>query len=73
MNDTTRLRKPAADFASHRSIHHGQVVPSKFIEAAKRVQRANRKLADFERGFISKEGIKDREWYYQFNVLLRRI
>jgi len=35
----------------------------RFIKAAKRVARANQKLISFERGFISKEGIKDREWY----------
>lgn len=34
-----------------------------FIKAAKRVQRANAKLVAFEKGFISEEGIKDREWY----------
>jgi hypothetical protein len=40
----------------------------KFIKAAKRVQRANKKLAKFEQGFISKEGIKDREWYKHLGV-----
>ncbi|KAI0750987.1 Zn-dependent exopeptidase [Daedaleopsis nitida] len=40
----------------------------KFIEAAKRVQRANAKLVAFERGFISEEGIKDREWYKHLAV-----
>ena len=34
-----------------------------FIKVAKRVQRANAKLVAFEKGFISEEGIKDREWY----------
>ncbi|TFK55577.1 Zn-dependent exopeptidase [Heliocybe sulcata] len=40
----------------------------KFIEAAKRIQRVNKKLSSFERGFISEEGIKDREWYRHLGV-----
>lgn len=40
----------------------------KFIKAAKRVQAVNKKLSSFERGFISKEGIKDREWYKHLGV-----
>ena len=40
----------------------------KFIKAAKRVKAANKKLSSFERGFISKEGIKDREWYKHLGV-----
>lgn len=40
----------------------------RFIEAAKRIGRANRRLRDFERGFISEEGIKDREWYKHLGV-----
>ena len=39
-----------------------------FIKAAKRVQSANQKLIGFERGFISEEGIKDREWYRHLAV-----
>jgi N-acetylated-alpha-linked acidic dipeptidase len=39
-----------------------------FIRAAKRVVAANRKLIAFERGFISEEGIKDREWYRHLGV-----
>jgi len=35
----------------------------KFIKAAKRVTKVNKKLAAFERGFVSTEGIKGREWY----------
>ncbi|KAJ7639103.1 Zn-dependent exopeptidase [Roridomyces roridus] len=34
-----------------------------FIKAAKRVTKVNRKLIEFERGFLSAEGIKGREWY----------
>ncbi|KAI0940119.1 hypothetical protein AcV5_001313 [Taiwanofungus camphoratus] len=34
-----------------------------FKKAAQRVQRANAKLTAFERGFISEEGIAEREWY----------
>jgi N-acetylated-alpha-linked acidic dipeptidase len=40
----------------------------KFIKAAKRVASANQKLVAFERGFISEEGIKDREWYRHLGV-----
>ncbi|RPD66976.1 Zn-dependent exopeptidase [Lentinus tigrinus ALCF2SS1-7] len=48
---------------------HGPPTPvKKFIEAAQRVQRANAKLVAFERGFISEEGIKDREWYKHLGV-----
>ncbi|KJA29916.1 hypothetical protein HYPSUDRAFT_31952 [Hypholoma sublateritium FD-334 SS-4] len=40
----------------------------RFIKAAKRVAKANKKLISFERGFISDEGIKDREWYKHLGV-----
>lgn len=40
----------------------------RFIKAAKRVARANQKLISFERGFISKDGIKGREWYKHLGV-----
>lgn len=40
----------------------------KFIKAAKRIRKANKKIIGFERGFISKEGIKDREWYKHLGV-----
>ncbi|KAJ7180389.1 Zn-dependent exopeptidase [Mycena crocata] len=54
-----------AQFASHENGPHLPRVPPifKFIQAAKRVTRANKKLAAFERGFVSEEGIKGREWY----------
>ncbi|KZW04009.1 Zn-dependent exopeptidase [Exidia glandulosa HHB12029] len=42
--------------------------PIKFIRAVRRVRRVNHKLATFERGFISKDGIKDREWYKHLGV-----
>ncbi|KZT43059.1 Zn-dependent exopeptidase [Sistotremastrum suecicum HHB10207 ss-3] len=38
-------------------------IPRKFIEAAKRIQRANKKLSSFEKGFISTGGLTKREWY----------
>ncbi|GJE84351.1 Zn-dependent exopeptidase [Phanerochaete sordida] len=34
-----------------------------FRRAAKRVQRANDRLRDFEKGFLHEDGIKGREWY----------
>ena len=40
----------------------------KLIKAAKRVVAANKKLIMFERGFISWDGIKDREWYRHLGV-----
>ncbi|KAF5388129.1 hypothetical protein D9615_000480 [Tricholomella constricta] len=40
----------------------------KLIKAAKRVVKANKKIIAFERGFISKGGIKDREWYKHLGV-----
>ncbi|KAF9452414.1 Zn-dependent exopeptidase [Macrolepiota fuliginosa MF-IS2] len=40
----------------------------KFIEAARRLGRANKALIAFERGFISEGGIKDREWYKHLGV-----
>ena len=39
-----------------------------FVKAAKRVQKANSKLVAFEKGFISEDGIKDREWYRHLGV-----
>jgi N-acetylated-alpha-linked acidic dipeptidase len=40
----------------------------KFIKAVKRVRTINQKLIAFERGFISEEGIPDREWYRHLGV-----
>ena len=40
----------------------------RFIKAAKRVARVNKKLISFERGFISEDGIEDREWYRHLGV-----
>ncbi|EKM80407.1 hypothetical protein AGABI1DRAFT_106593 [Agaricus bisporus var. burnettii JB137-S8] len=40
----------------------------RFIEAARRLGRSNKKLKSFERGFISEGGIKDREWYKHLGV-----
>jgi N-acetylated-alpha-linked acidic dipeptidase len=40
----------------------------KFIKAARRLGRCNKRLIAFERGFISEEGIKDREWYRHLGV-----
>jgi len=37
-------------------------------KAIKRVQVTNKKLASFERGFISIDGLKDREWYKHLGV-----
>ncbi|KAF9226672.1 Zn-dependent exopeptidase [Gyrodon lividus] len=40
----------------------------RLLKAIKRVQTVNEKLVAFERGFISEEGIKDREWYKHLGV-----
>ncbi|KIM91173.1 hypothetical protein PILCRDRAFT_811678 [Piloderma croceum F 1598] len=50
--------------------HHGSpgCLICKLIKAAKRVRKANQKLVAFERGFISKEGIRNREWYKHLGV-----
>lgn len=39
-----------------------------FLKAARRVSAANRKLIEFERGFIHEGGIKSREWYRHLGV-----
>ncbi|KAF7291015.1 Zn-dependent exopeptidase [Mycena chlorophos] len=36
---------------------------AKLRKVAKRIRAVNQKLVSFERGFISEEGIPDREWY----------
>lgn len=38
------------------------------IRAAIRVRKVNQKLSLFERGFISEEGVKDREWFRHLGV-----
>ncbi|KAJ3508658.1 hypothetical protein NLJ89_g5631 [Agrocybe chaxingu] len=40
----------------------------RFIKAAKRVSATNKKLIAFERGFISEDGIYQREWYKHLGV-----
>ncbi|KAF8309393.1 Zn-dependent exopeptidase [Clavulina sp. PMI_390] len=40
----------------------------KIIKAARAVRKINRKLASFEGGFLSEDGIKDREWYRHLGV-----
>jgi N-acetylated-alpha-linked acidic dipeptidase len=47
----------------HHKRHWG-----KFVKAAKRVHEVNKKLIAFELGFISEDGIKDREWYRHLGV-----
>ncbi|TFK55592.1 Zn-dependent exopeptidase [Heliocybe sulcata] len=45
------------------------VHPSRqLLRAVKRVRAANKKLVAFERGLISEDGIKDREWYKHLGV-----
>lgn len=43
-------------------------VPRRLRRAIKRVQNVNKILSTFEAGFISEDGIKDREWYRHLGV-----
>ena len=47
--------------------HPGRAV-NHLRKLAKRIQVLNAKSSAFERGFISTEGIKDREWYKHLAV-----
>jgi N-acetylated-alpha-linked acidic dipeptidase len=47
--------------------HSGKAV-NHLRKLAKRIQAVNAKSSAFERGFISAEGIKDREWYKHLAV-----
>ncbi|KAJ1311382.1 hypothetical protein OPQ81_009875 [Rhizoctonia solani] len=40
----------------------------KLIRAVKEVREVNKKLSTFEQGFLSEEGIKEREWYRHLGV-----
>ncbi|EGO02046.1 hypothetical protein SERLA73DRAFT_86181 [Serpula lacrymans var. lacrymans S7.3] len=56
------------EVVNNRHHHLGHRPPRALVKAIKRVQAVNKKLITFERGFISKEGIKDREWYKHLAV-----
>ncbi|KIM91172.1 hypothetical protein PILCRDRAFT_1366 [Piloderma croceum F 1598] len=62
---TAKIVVPDVHERHHRSP---EFLVHNLIEAAKRVRRANQKLIAFERGFISKEGIRNREWYKHLGV-----
>lgn len=47
--------------------HPGKAI-NRLKMLAKRIQAVNAKSSAFERGFISSEGIKDREWYKHLAV-----
>ena len=47
--------------------HPGKAV-NDLKKLAKRIQTVNAKSSAFEQGFISAEGIKDREWYKHLAV-----
>ncbi|EUC66758.1 vacuolar protein sorting-associated protein [Rhizoctonia solani AG-3 Rhs1AP] len=49
----------------HHKEHKGM---HRLIRAVKEVQAVNKKLSTFEQGFLSEEGIKDREWYRHLGV-----
>ncbi|KAG9124463.1 hypothetical protein FRC07_011555 [Ceratobasidium sp. 392] len=48
--------------------HHKHGGFRKLIRAVKEVQAVNKKLSTFEQGFLSDEGIPDREWYRHLGV-----
>ncbi|KAF8076478.1 Zn-dependent exopeptidase [Lyophyllum atratum] len=62
--DEGNLSAPMLSYAGHGRSHKMK----KFIKAAKRVGKVNKKIIAFERGFISEGGIKDREWYKHLGV-----
>lgn len=53
---------------SHSRIPWGKRLRKKIKAAAERVRAVNKKLVAFEKGFIHKDGIKDREWYRHLGV-----
>ncbi|KAH0587664.1 hypothetical protein H2248_006431 [Termitomyces sp. 'cryptogamus'] len=58
-------------FDHSKSFKHRPRLPKeikKLIKAAKRIMKANKKIIAFERGFISEDGIRDREWYKHLGV-----
>ena len=66
------LHGGADDLGAHMVLqhggHHGRHRRLPMKKLAKRIQRVNKKLSAFERGFISESGIKDREWYKHLAV-----
>ncbi|GJJ08028.1 hypothetical protein Clacol_002235 [Clathrus columnatus] len=64
-NDTTMQDEQQDRIQTSNPRHR---VPRRLRRAIKRVQNANKKLSTFEAGFISKDGIKDREWYKHLGV-----
>lgn len=67
-----RVGRPPV-WIEEQQVHHGchgkkHNVPEKLKKAIKRVRSVNEKLVAFEKGFISEEGIKDREWYKHLGV-----
>ncbi|CAE6521283.1 unnamed protein product [Rhizoctonia solani] len=50
--------------------HHnkGHKGARRLIRAVREVQAVNKKLSKFEQGFLSEDGIKDREWYRHLGV-----
>lgn len=54
--------------ASGDGKHRHKFPLKKLKKAVKRIQIVNKKLIAFERGFISKDGIKDREWFKHLGV-----
>lgn len=56
------------EMKAHGHKHKNKHLYKKLKKAVKRVRKANAKLVAFEHGFISKEGIKDREWYKHLGV-----
>jgi len=71
----TKLHSRSLLHPNHHSTHgpghddrRRRKLLKRIIKAAKRVQGINKKLATFESGFISSDGIRDREWYKHLGV-----
>ncbi|KAF8833188.1 Zn-dependent exopeptidase [Paxillus ammoniavirescens] len=64
-----RVLSSSEDMAPHKLCKpHTKRPVCDLIRAAIRVKKVNQKLTQFERGFISEGGVKDREWYRHLGV-----
>ncbi|KIL00497.1 hypothetical protein PAXRUDRAFT_821584 [Paxillus rubicundulus Ve08.2h10] len=64
-----RILSSSEDMAPHKLCQsHNRRSVCDLIQAAIRVKQVNQKLTQFERGFISEGGVKDREWYRHLGV-----
>ncbi|KAG8716114.1 hypothetical protein FRC11_009163 [Ceratobasidium sp. 423] len=64
--EKTKGRYHHKEHGHHHNKGHKGV--RRLIRAVREVQAVNKKLSSFEQGFLSNEGIKDREWYRHLGV-----